>query len=194
MRIIAGRNRGRRLKSPRDGRIRPTSDRARESLFNIIGPRITGACFLDLFTGTGAVGLEAASRGASFVLMVDISTRLAEANIEICGEAERCRTLRCDLGRGLAPVLGKAPAGGFDLVFLDPPYESGHHEPVLAALAGSGLMAAGCLVIAEARSGTALPEKVGGLVLSQVRRYGENSFGFYQKTETRSRRTEGEAY
>jgi len=186
MRIIAGRNRGRRLKSPgkKDGLIRPTSDRARESLFNIIGPRVTGARFLDLFAGTGAVGLEAVSRGASEALLVDFNPaviRRIAAKIELCDEGARCRFLKCDLSRGLEPVSRLAPASGFDLIFLDPPYESGLHEPILANLASSGLMAPDCLVIAEERSGGTLPERVGELLLSQVRRYGENAFWFYRR-------------
>ena len=183
MRIISGHNRGRRLVSPRDGRVRPTSDRAREALFNIVGPRITGAFFLDLFTGSGAVGLEAASRGAAFVLMADIATGLAAENIARCRGEERCRLVRCDLSRSLAPVVAASPARGFDLVFLDPPYESGHHGPVLAALAASPILAPEALVVAEARSkkGKNMPEQVGGLVLFQTRRYGENAFWFYRQ-------------
>ncbi len=186
MRIIAGRNRGRSLKAPakNDFSIRPTSDRARESLFNIIGPRITGARFLDLFAGTGAVGLEAESRGADETVLVEANpgaNRLIAANIAICAAADRCRLIMCDLGHGLSPLVKAMPDAGFDLVFLDPPYESGFHEPILAGLSASGLMAPDCLVIAEERRGADLPEELSGLVISQIRRYGENAFWFYNR-------------
>jgi len=184
MRIIAGRNRGRHLKGP--GRselfLRPTSDRARESLFNIIGPRIRGACFLDLFAGTGAVGLEAESRGAAEVVLVErnpVALDLIRDNIILCRAEERCHLLKYDLSRPLSR-LDAGRFSPFDLIFFDPPYESGLYEAILSDLVASCLVNEGGLVIAEGRKGSILPECCPGLVISDRRQYGENNFWFYR--------------
>src|SRR4028119_585882 len=125
MRIISGQYRGRVLKSPPSMQTRPTSDRLRETLFNVLAPRIEGARFLDLCAGSGAVGIEAISRGASFVTFVDRSRTmcgLVEANLDLCGVPEELTEvvlseatdfLRRVEGRGGAP---------YDIAFLDPPY------------------------------------------------------------------------
>ena len=134
MRIIAGTWRGRRLLTPKDVRIRPTSDRAREALFDILDhgkPPLRGARFLDLFCGTGAVGVEALSRGAAEVLLVDNDAealQLAKANIAHLGSPPGIRVMAADATR-----LGSARTT-FDLVFLDPPYRSDLAAPTLATL------------------------------------------------------------
>ena len=141
MRIVAGRHRGRKLMAPPGLDTRPTSDRAREALFNILEhgePPLEGCRFLDLFAGSGAVGLEAASRGAGRVLLVEkarAAQAAARANIAHLGEAERV-TLRA----GDATRLGRA-AEPFDIVFLDPPYGSGLVATALAGLARGGWLA-----------------------------------------------------
>lgn len=124
MRIIAGAFKGRRLKTPAWEGVRPTSDRLRETLFNILAPRIASARVMDVFAGTGAVGIEALSRGASHVTFVERDRRAAAliaANLAICG-AERDYTIECG---DAAEVLRRMPdAAAFDLVLLDPPYDA----------------------------------------------------------------------
>src|SRR6185503_14486621 len=125
MRVIAGEYKGRKLKSPPSMQVRPTSDRLRETLFNVIAPRISGARFLDLCAGSGAVGIEALSRGASFVTFVDRSRKmcgLVEANLDLCripeDQTEVVNTTAEDFLRQ-SPARKRAP---WDMIFFDPPY------------------------------------------------------------------------
>jgi 16S rRNA (guanine966-N2)-methyltransferase len=170
MRIIAGRFRGRRLLSPAGAAIRPTGDRAREALFDILehgAPRLRGAAFLDLFCGSGAVGLEACSRGAAEVLLIESDAdalRLAKANLARIGTPPNVRLMAGDAAR-----LGAAP-GRFDLVFLDPPYGSGLAPPALAGLRAGWLAPAARIVVELAAKETFDPPD--GFALEQERRYG----------------------
>lgn len=165
MRIVAGRHKGRPLVAPRGLRVRPTSDRAREALFNILvhgapareGAPLAGARVLDAFCGTGALGLEALSRGAGEAVFMDASPKAlaaVRANAERLGEQARVRLVRADAAR---PPAAAAPA---DLVFLDPPYESGLGAPALAALSARGWLAPAALAVVEvaAREPFAAPE------------------------------------
>ncbi len=152
MRIVGGRFKGRALKGPSSQAIRPTSDRLRESLFNILAHAhdgaVEGARVIDLYAGTGALGLEALSRGAAAALFVDDgaeSRALLRANIEALGVGGVTRVFRRD-----ARKLGVMPPGAaFTLAFLDPPYGRGLAEPALAALADGRWLAPGALVIIE---------------------------------------------
>lgn len=162
MRIVGGRFKGRALKGPSSQAIRPTSDRLRESLFNILthayGDIVEGARVIDLYAGTGALGLEALSRGAAFALFVDDGAEaraLLRANIEALGLGDVTRIFRRD-----ARKLGAMPPGqAHDLAFLDPPYGRGLAEPALEALAAGGWLAPGALVVVEesAEAALALP-------------------------------------
>jgi 16S rRNA (guanine966-N2)-methyltransferase len=175
MRIVGGRLKGRALKGPSSEAIRPTSDRLRETLFNILahsyGDPLDGAPVLDLFAGTGAMALEALSRGAAAALLVDQGTEacaIIRANVEALGLAGAARVLRRD-----ARKLGKAPEGEkYDLAFLDPPYGKGLAPPALAALRGGGWLAAGALVVIEEAAGAelALPED---FALIEARLFGD---------------------
>lgn len=152
MRIIGGRFKGRSLAAPASRAIRPTSDRLRETIFNILGhaydDRIEGARVIDLFAGTGALGFEALSRGASFALFVDEGAEaraLLRDNTETLGVGGSTRIVRRDATR-----LGAAPAGPpFTLAFLDPPYGRGLAEAALLALDGGGWLASGALCVVE---------------------------------------------
>src|ERR1700739_3602444 len=148
MRIVGGRLRGRTLAAPRSQVIRPTADRLRESLFNILihayDDPITGARVLDLFAGTGALGIEALSRGASFALFVDDGAEaraLLRANVEGLGLGATSRIFRGDATR-----LGKAPST-YALAFLDPPYGKNFSAPALASLAEGGWLSSGALCV-----------------------------------------------
>ena len=152
MRIVGGRLRGRALAAPKSAAIRPTADRLREALFNILmhayGDPIMGARVLDLFAGTGALGLEAASRGASFVLFLDDAAEaraLLRANVEALGLGGVTRIFRRDATR-LGAVHPVAP---FSLVFADPPYGRGFAEKALAAAREGGWLAPDALVVVE---------------------------------------------
>jgi 16S rRNA (guanine966-N2)-methyltransferase len=117
MRIVAGELKGRRLRSPRGGGVRPTADRVREAIFSILGS-VEGAVVLDLFAGTGALGLEALSRGAASATLVDRAPATARRNVDDLGLGERAELVRSDVPRYLRRVAGAR----FDLVFIDPPY------------------------------------------------------------------------
>jgi 16S rRNA (guanine966-N2)-methyltransferase len=146
MRIIAGRLKGRRLKAPAWDGLRPTSDKLRETLFNILAPRIDGARVLDGFAGTGAVGIEAISRGAAYVTFIEQDRRavaLIEQNLTACG-VEGGYTIHRGDAATVLPGLG---SNAFDLILLDPPYDIMTMTPVLDASAR--VLAAGGLVVLE---------------------------------------------
>jgi len=177
LRIIGGRYRGKRLVSPPDRSVRPTSERAREALFNILdhGGFVLDRRFLDLFSGTGAVGLEAFSRGASEVWLIDQDISLTSANVKAFGVPENLEARRLDAAR-LGRLAKGAPASGFDTVFLDPPYRSGLAEPALAALS-EGWLAERAVIVVELAAREPLdppPE----FEVWQDRRYGAASFRF----------------
>lgn len=155
MRIVGGRHRGRRLLAPSGRDVRPTSDRTRESLFNILahsgwgpdgGSPLDGAVSLDAFCGTGALGLEALSRGAAKALFLDrsrASLGLARRNAETLGELAACRFVTGDATR---PPAAPEPCG---LVFLDPPYGEGLADKAVPALAAAGWLAPGAVICVE---------------------------------------------
>lgn len=152
MRIVGGRLRGRTLAAPKSQSIRPTADRLRESLFNILahayGDPVTGARVLDLFAGTGALGLEAMSRGAAFALFVDDGAEaraLLRENVQTLGLAAATRIFRRD-----ATKLGPAhPVEPFSLAFLDPPYGKNLGEKALASAGAGGWLTKGALIVVE---------------------------------------------
>lgn len=186
MRIISGIARGRKLLAPgsRFGNtIRPTADRAREALFSIIGDEVVDARVLDLFAGSGAIGLEALSRGARTALFVDVNPRVVElirSNIEKCGFSDNSLVLCRDLTKGLSFFHTLKPRPYFEFVFLDPPYGKGMARMVLQELEKTDICTAGCLIIAEDESRAHLPENAGRLSLVDQRRYGEAGFWFYR--------------
>jgi 16S rRNA (guanine966-N2)-methyltransferase len=152
MRIIGGKFRGKTLSSPSDDSIRPTSDRARESIFNILGSRLgpvlAGKRVLDLFAGTGALGCEALSRGAKFALFVDEGAEargLIRANIEALSLTGVTKIFRRDASK-MGEIGALAP---FDLVFCDPPYGKGLAEKSIASARAGGWFAAGTLIVVE---------------------------------------------
>ncbi len=184
MRIVAGKFRGKQLSSPEDDSIRPTADRVRESLFNILasrlGPNFDGLRVVDLFAGTGALGLEALSRGASNVVFVDTGAEargLIRDHIEAFGAGGVAKLLRRD-----ATNLGPAGTmGPVDLVFLDPPYGQGLAEKALLALRDSGWLKPDTLLVLEESSEVevALPE---GFALDDRREYGAAAVHFVTVT------------
>ncbi|HXW08719.1 MAG TPA: 16S rRNA (guanine(966)-N(2))-methyltransferase RsmD [Vicinamibacterales bacterium] len=181
MRVIAGELKGRRLQAPDWPGLRPTSDRLRETLFNVIAPHIQGARVVDGFAGTGAVGIEALSRGASHVTFVEQdprAVRLIQANLDRCGVPDRYAIIRARFADAAGRVA--APA---DVIFLDPPY--GQQEIDEALAAASGMASEGTLVIIEhARRDTA-PPSVPGLVLTRTLKSGDSALAFYRMDRPR---------
>ena len=157
MRIITGTARGCRLKTPKGEATRPTADRIKESLFNILGRRVEAAHVLDLFAGTGALGLEALSRGAASALFVDERTSaLIEENARHTRLSERAEIVRGDALRILTRLGAQGRA--FDLIFCDPPYRRGLWEKALSSVDREGLLApGGCMIVENAAEETALP-------------------------------------
>ena len=175
MRVVAGELRGRGIAGPgRGNRVRPTADRVREALFSILG-ELTGARVLDLFCGTGALGIEAVSRGAGKATLVDLETELAGRNVKLLGIEERCVIARSD-----ALEFLRGPRVGFDLVFCDPPYSFADHlEAELDQLLPDQL-AAGARVVVETR--TKQPLRL-SLPLTLERAYGETLICIYGSGE-----------
>ncbi len=174
MRIVAGALRGRRLQGPVDDSVRPTSDRLRETLFNVLGPTLEGARVLDAFGGTAAVAIEALSRGAAQAVVYERSPRalaVARANVDGCGMGDRCRVVRGDF-------LATVGTGDCDLVFLDPPYEFDALDRALGIAAGH--LAPGGRLILEHRRGRPTPEAVGDLRRVRVLEAGDSALSFYR--------------
>lgn len=171
MRVVAGELRGRRLVSPAGARVRPTSDRVREAIFSILGD-VEGARVLDLFCGTGALAIEALSRGAVHATLVDVRTACAARNVEELGLGERCRLVRSDTVR----FLRRPGAARFDLVFCDPPYRLADRLAAdLSELLPPVLSEGGRVIVESAARGSlglALP-------LRDERRYGDTLIRIY---------------
>ena len=185
MRVIGGHDRGRRLRAPRGLRTRPTADRVRETLFDVLGPAVAGARVLDLFAGTGAVGIEALSRGAARVVLVErdqSALHALRANLAALGAPRAAaRVMAGDVLRVL-PDLG-AQEGPFDLVFLDPPYATTLAARVLEALVGTRVCRDGTEVVVQHSTRTELPPVVGLATHRRARRFGDTALTFFRAGE-----------
>ena len=177
MRVIAGSARRTPLVAPRGQNTRPTADRVKENLFNIIAAHVPGARFLDLFCGSGAMGIEALSRGAKETVFVDISRDAINAL--------NANLVRTRLSGRVMPMCALAAVSaleregrGFDLIFLDPPYGQGLLGQVLEALGKSNILQPDGIVIAECDKDEPIPD-VGPLVLQDTREYGGTRLLFY---------------
>ena len=187
MRVIAGALKGRRLKSPSWEGLRPTSDKLRETLFNILAPRLPGARVFDGYAGTGALGIEALSRGARFVVFVEHDRRaqaLIADNLAICGIGEGYAIIRTALPRALKTLREQPAFKPFDIALLDPPYAPGNRENLEAVLeAGGGVIAqSGVLVLEHARR-REVPETPGSLVRFRRVVSGDSALTFYEVRE-----------
>lgn len=182
MRIIAGEFRGRRLKSPKTNDVRPTSDKVKEAVFSMLIPYIReGFVAVDVFSGSGNLGLEAISRGAGTVFFSDnsrTSMALIRENIAICKAEDRSILLSGDYRNNIRRVSRPA-----DIFFLDPPYADGHILPALDCIRDSGKLKPGGVVVCEHSHKDPLPEEVEGYRLVKERRYGAIAVTIYEKTE-----------
>jgi 16S rRNA (guanine(966)-N(2))-methyltransferase RsmD len=177
MRIISGQFKGRRLKTPGWDGLRPTSDRLRETLFNVLGDEVAGAFVLDGYAGTGAVGIEALSRGASGVVFVERDVRAAALiaeNLRHCGISEGCAIIRADIDR-LSQPGGSRP---FDVIVLDPPYSDIDLESCVGR-AAPWLAAGGLMVLEHARRRMSSP-RAGDLTRTRVVCSGDSALSFYR--------------
>jgi 16S rRNA (guanine966-N2)-methyltransferase len=184
VRILAGALKGRRLATPRGATTRPTADQVRIALMDALMPRLPGARVLDLFAGAGGVGLEALSRGAAEAAFVERDARALaalRANVAALGVEARARVVRDDVLRAL-PRLRRAGAR-FDVVFLDPPYETDLTGDTLAALGDGALLAPGAVVIAQHLTKRPPPEVAGRLRVARTRRFGETTLTFFRADE-----------
>jgi 16S rRNA (guanine(966)-N(2))-methyltransferase RsmD len=176
VRIVAGTARGRRLAAPHGEGTRPTSDKVRGAIFNLLGQFFDGGRVLDLYSGTGALALEALSRGFTAATCVEASPRAAAAILEnaaTCGFADRVTVIR----RRVTDVLPALPAASFELAFLDPPYAEG---PGAALAALDRVLKPGSLAVAEHDRRAPPPDRVGGLALQDRRAYGDTGISIYR--------------
>jgi 16S rRNA (guanine(966)-N(2))-methyltransferase RsmD len=182
MRVIAGIHKGKRLRSEPGLRVRPTSDRTRETLFNILAPRISDKAFLDLCAGSGAVGIEALSRGAARATFVERSRRALMAlveNLARCGIGEEAEVIQRD---AISAIKQFVQAGRrFDFIFCDPPYASSLYEPLLALVGNCPLLAEDGWFIVEHHAKQAIAETLGELRRFRAVQQGESTLSFFSR-------------
>ncbi len=179
MRVITGTARGRKLNEPRDMSVRPTTDMVKEAVFSIVQFDVPGRRVLDLFAGTGQLGIEALSRGARECVFVDNAPQalsLVRKNLSLCGfEAQ---VVRADARQYLAR------GGKFDLVFIDPPYQAGLYDDVLEAVFQFDILNEGGIILVESMRGTPLPEAKAPYVRGRQYNYGKVSLTAYSRGTT----------
>ncbi|MFC1621161.1 16S rRNA (guanine(966)-N(2))-methyltransferase RsmD [Candidatus Omnitrophota bacterium] len=177
MRIIAGKFKGRLIEMPKG--IRPTSDKVREALFEILKADIGGAAFLDLYCGSGAIGIEALSRGAKSVTFVDNNfkcIRVLKRNLMLAEVSPPPSICLKDVLKGIKEIKGS-----FDIIFLDPPYYKDIAKKTLIALSDCDILPRNVLVIVEAHKKDILPEETGTLKKIRTCKYGDTKLEFYKK-------------
>jgi 16S rRNA (guanine966-N2)-methyltransferase len=186
MRVIAGKYRSRLLKSLKGTALRPTSDRLRETLFNVLGPNVTGSRFLDIFAGTGAVGIEAISRGATEVVFIEnhaAAAVLIRRNLESLAITTGTQIFPLDALRALEKLATrhKPTVAPFHFVYVDPPYiKQDEYTRVLGFLGSAPFLSQGSLVIAEHRRTLELPQHFGRLTQTRILRQGDASLSFFE--------------
>lgn len=178
MRIIAGDLKGCRLKTPDDNRVRPTADKVKEAVFSMISPYLYDSVAVDLFAGTGNLGLEAISRGARRVYFSDRDRRsisLIRENVSHCRAEDRSVIFCCDYKEALARIRETA-----DIIFLDPPYRSGYLEDALESIVSCGVLAEDGIIVAEHALDEELPESLCSLSMVKKKKYGKIGISVYE--------------
>lgn len=180
MRVIAGTAKGRIIKSPAHTGVRPTSDKIKGAVFNIIGPYLDKKTFLDLFAGSGSMGIEALSRGASSSFFIEKNmncVKIIKENLKITGFSSKAKIFKIDVVKGLK-ILHKNELV-FDYIFMDPPYFKPFYLPVLKDIAEKHLLKEdGCLMVEHFKD-IILPEKINPLTMKCIRKYGDTLVSFY---------------
>lgn len=182
LRIISGEKRGRLLKTPEGCSTRPTSDRVKESLFNILQGRMAAARVLDLFAGSGSLGLEALSRGARQAVFVEKDPKAAailRSNCDALGYGDKSEILVKDAAAALALLAGRHAS--FDVILMDPPYDRCLEAPILEAVSAQGILDPQGIFVLEHLTWDPMPEAVASLSRRDCRRYGNTSISFYQR-------------
>ncbi len=182
VRIIAGACKGRRLKIPANWLSRPTADRVKEALFNVLAPVILGSRFLDLFAGSGNVGIEALSRGAEMVFFVEKDPRAAKTiydNLFALSLTSSARVIKEDVFVALKRLDRKGER--FDIIFLDPPYERRLELPVLEKLTEYNLLKPAGIIVLESSKREVLPSRLKNLILDRQERYGDTMLTFFRE-------------
>lgn len=191
MRVITGVYRGRRLESIEGMDIRPTSDMVKESLFNILSSEIIESNFLDLFGGTGGVGIEAISRGAKHVVFIDNSIKsikVLRKNLENLGINDNVEVFNTDY----LTAISKLHSNGklFDIIFIDPPYSTGIAQRALEQINEEKILKAGGIIIVEHDLRDSMPDRVGSMAMYRDKRYGNTKLSFYTIDEQRHQEEE----
>jgi 16S rRNA (guanine966-N2)-methyltransferase len=183
LRVIGGQQRGRKLLTVKGMDTRPTAGRMRESLFNILAARVIGSYTLDLFAGTGAFGIEALSRGAATAVFIDkekAALSIIGKNIEACGLGEQSKVIKWNILTNLKCLESRMPP--FDLVFMDPPYDTNCVHKALVNLYHSNSLKHGATVIVEHSPKEQVPQNLFGFEIIDQRKYGRTFFSFLHFT------------
>lgn len=179
MRVISGSRKGRKLARIEGNRIRPTSDRTKEAIFNILGQSVHQARVLDLFSGTGALGIEALSRGANHAVFIDCECDIIRKNIELCRFEDKSTVIVHDIIR--LPLPDSLKGGLFDIVFIDPPYKTGYIEATLEKQGFVDLLAPDAMIIAEHSCKESLKSNVSSLDIFRQKKYSKTIISFISK-------------
>lgn len=182
MRVVSGNRKGKSLKAVPGNSTRPTTDKVKEAIFNMIGPYFEGGTGLDLFAGSGGLGIEALSRGLEKVIFVDrdkMAIQTIYDNIEACGFQDQSEIYRNDAERAIKAVLKREIV--FDLVFLDPPYKKQQIVRLIEMLDGANLLEDSGKIVCEHSSDVSLPDEAGSLVRTKKESYGIISISIYEK-------------
>ncbi len=179
MRVISGLCKGRKLVKLQGQQIRPTSDRTREAIFNILGQKVKKAKVLDLFAGTGALGIEALSRGACHATFIDLSCDIIHQNLELCHFGEKAMVINYNIiNKCVSEILNEHR---FDLVFIDPPYGRGYIEVALQKKSFTDLLNKDCIIIAEQSYKENLQIKISSLDIYRQKKYSKTNINFIKK-------------
>ena len=181
MRIISGELKGRRLKAPLDYSVRPTSDKVKEAVFSMIAPYIPESVVVDMFAGTGSLGLEAISRGALRAYFIDrdrSSIALVRENVKTCRVEERAIILAYDYTAALSRISEKA-----DIIFLDPPYDAGIMNSCFEHIRAMGILNEEGIIAAEHSSDDVLPDVLAGFIKIKEKKYGKTGVTVYENQE-----------
>lgn len=184
MKVSGGIAKGRKLKVPK-ACLRPTSEKVKEALFNILREKVKGSVFVDLYSGTGGIGLDALSRGAKRVVFVETnpsSVKILKDNISSLGFDDRAEVLSSDAGEFLHKTIMKGER--FDILFLDPPYHTGEMERIFKVLSKGDILREGGILVAEHFKKKKLPEEAGNLKLLKSYFYGDTVLTLFKKDET----------
>lgn len=180
MRIIAGELKGRRLKTPLDERVRPTTDKVKEAVFSIIMPWLSDSIVVDMFAGTGNLGLEAVSRGAAHVYFADRdrqSIALIRENVSHCKVEDRCTIICTDYKSCSRKISSRA-----DIIFLDPPYDKGILTKAIDMIIEEDMLEDGGIIVAEHSASEILPDKMGRLTRIREKKYGKIGITIYENS------------